>query len=446
MADLTQANRLEFQAVVLAGGEGLRLSPLTDGMSKALVPIANRPMIYYSLSMLEAAGFKEVIVVTVRSAAAKIGQYVREHYKGAIEVVIEVVDEQTNSADAIRHIRDRIKTDFMVVSCDLVADVPVSHLADIHRSHNSSLTMLLKELPEKSEEERALAAKKKERSDETAETTEFIGLDEKKQRVLHYSTSAELHDDSMNISKSFLRRCPNIVMTSRLLDSHFYIFSRWVVDLLNQKPKIASLQYDLVPFLVRRQFRSAKYLIEKAGFPESVAQQPQELAFQLTTASYNPEDHIQCYAQILKADGNFCARANTLANYLEINRELARGAVPSFKPENPRVEIPTDGTKVQFSIGKDCIVGTGLQPGDKTSIKKSVIGNHCKLGSNVKIVNSVVMDHVTIMDKCTIQNSVICNGAHIKEDAVLKDCQVGIMAIVESGEFKNESFVQESRR
>lgn len=51
-------------------------------------------------------------------------------------------------------------------------------------------------------------------------------------------------------------------------------------------------------------------------------------------------------------------------------------------------------------MGKDCLVGTGLQPGDKVTLKRgTVIGNYCKLGNNVKIINSVIMDHVTIEDK-----------------------------------------------
>ena len=47
---------MEFQAVVFAAGRGSRLTELTNDTPKALLPIANKPMIWYSLHMLDKAG------------------------------------------------------------------------------------------------------------------------------------------------------------------------------------------------------------------------------------------------------------------------------------------------------------------------------------------------------------------------------------------------------
>ena len=48
---------MEFQAIVLAGGKGTRMSDLSSNIPKCLLPIGNKPMIYYPVRMLEKAGF-----------------------------------------------------------------------------------------------------------------------------------------------------------------------------------------------------------------------------------------------------------------------------------------------------------------------------------------------------------------------------------------------------
>ncbi|KAJ6841984.1 translation initiation factor eIF-2B subunit gamma isoform X2 [Iris pallida] len=456
---------MDFQVVVLAGGESKSLSPLlSDEIPKPLLPVGNRPVLSYVLELLESSNLKDLIVVVEgENAACRVGGWISSAYVDRLHVEVAAVPEDVGTAGALRAVAHHLTAnDVLIVSGDLVSDVPPGAVAATHRRHGAAVTTLLCNAPITGPSESGSSGGKDKAKKPVRHN--IVGLDPTRQFLLLVASGAEV-DKDIRVQKNILRAVGQMEIRADLMDAHMYAFKRTILqEVLDQKNTFHSIRHDVLPYLVRTQLRSE---VLANGFNHSEDGWNGTLSSQNNLAwlsqhrviapsafhghDLGPKDSAsvpkthKCCAYIANKS-KYCARLNSIQAFSDINRDVVGEASHlsgySFSVQNNIVH-PSAELGSKTTVGPQCMLAEGSKLGDKCSVKRSVIGRHCRIGSNIKIVNSVVMNHVVIDDGCLVQGSIVCSNVQLQERVVLKDCQVGAGYVVTSGsEHKSESLAR----
>jgi mannose-1-phosphate guanylyltransferase/phosphomannomutase len=131
------------KAVVMAGGEGTRLRPLTSNQPKPMVPIAGKPCMEHIIELLREHGFEDVIV-TVAFLPQAIRSYFGNGETLGVNVEYSVEESPLGTAGSVRLTADQLDDTFLVISGDALCDFDLGKLVKFHKKRGAAVTIGLK--------------------------------------------------------------------------------------------------------------------------------------------------------------------------------------------------------------------------------------------------------------------------------------------------------------
>jgi mannose-1-phosphate guanylyltransferase/phosphomannomutase len=131
------------KAVIMAGGEGTRLRPLTSNIPKPMMPLANKPMMEHVVELLRRHGFTDIVVTL-----AFLPQAIRTYFGDGSEfgVRMRYASEETplGTAGSVRNAMAELNESFLVISGDVLTDIDLSALVEYHTENKSVATIGLR--------------------------------------------------------------------------------------------------------------------------------------------------------------------------------------------------------------------------------------------------------------------------------------------------------------
>ncbi len=140
--DLVKAERLPVRAVVMAGGYGTRLQPLTEGVPKPMLPIGDRPLLERIVRRLGEAGIHHVQLTTHHQAEA-IAAHFGDGARFGIDIRYTNEEEPLGTAGALA-LLEEAEEPILVMNGDILTAVDFSALLHFHREHRADMTVAVR--------------------------------------------------------------------------------------------------------------------------------------------------------------------------------------------------------------------------------------------------------------------------------------------------------------
>jgi mannose-1-phosphate guanylyltransferase/phosphomannomutase len=131
------------KAVVMAGGEGTRLRPLTSNQPKPMVPVVGKPCMEHIVELLRSHGMEDVIV-TVAFLPQAIRSYFGDGESLGVNIEYSVEESPLGTAGSVRLASGKLDDTFVVISGDALTDVNLQKIVDFHRERGAAVTIGLK--------------------------------------------------------------------------------------------------------------------------------------------------------------------------------------------------------------------------------------------------------------------------------------------------------------
>jgi len=390
------------QAIVIADSFNRHFTPITYETPRALLPLANKVVIDYTIEYLLEEGVHEVIVFCC-SFAEKIRTYITKKwcYEGSkfnIHCVMSSATDCLCLGDALREI-DReglIRNDFILVHGDLVSNVQLSAAIKEHKERRVN----------KKEKELVMTMLHRKVTpghvNRTADDDVYIILEKETNRILHYQKSREL--PKLVFPTSLLANRKEINIHYNLVDCNVYICSPQFAPLFTD-----NFDYQTLDDFVRGVLINEDILGDKI--------------------------HSCIVSQ------GYSSRVHDLPMYNFISLDLLNRWIYPLVPDHTthtykrnNVYVGDDVTiELDCNISDGVMIGAGSTVGTETCISRSVIGANCTIGANVSIQNSFIWDNCIVEDGARIVHTVMCTNAEVKRNACVINSIVSYNVCVGDG-------------
>jgi len=135
-----------MKAVVMAGGQGSRLRPLTINRPKPMVPLVNKPVIVHILDLLRRHGITEV-VVTLQFMADHVQDYFGDGSAMGLAVQYSIEEAPLGTAGSVKNAQAHLDDTFLVISGDAVTDFDLKAIIAYHKEQKAKATLTLYRVP-----------------------------------------------------------------------------------------------------------------------------------------------------------------------------------------------------------------------------------------------------------------------------------------------------------
>jgi translation initiation factor eIF-2B subunit gamma len=389
---------MEFNAVIFCG-DGHNLVPLTSPgesrIPKALLPIANKPLIEYVLEWCDQAPFKSVNLITDLKNEKLISEIIKKFENNRdIELrnssPIKIFTSELNNTGSILNeifpVNDIKYQDenYVILPCDFITDVPPQVFIEVYRGNsdeNIGLSIFYNNTFE-TIDKKVLKSNYTVYSDQDNGNMVLLDM---------YSKDFVKIDKFLKIRTQMLWRYPSTKVSTKLLDSFIFFMD-------SKCRKSEDIEFNKSINKIKRDLarNSWKHSISKSTI--GLFALPKNALF---------------------------ARVNNLAVYMEMNRHfLKEHARNGGNKNNNNSNNNNSSTKGSANIGVDCLVSNSSELGERTTVKRSVIGENVKIGKKCRISASVILDGVTLEDDVQLENCIIGKNVKIESKSKLVNCNV----------------------
>ena len=375
-----------MKAVVMAGGEGTRLRPLTSNRPKPLVPVLGKPIAQHIIEHLKRAGITD-IVVTLYYLGDEIRNYFGDGSEWGVNLIYVVEDSPLGTAGSVKMAEEYLKDDtFVIVSGDALTDLNIEKAVAYHREKGAEATLVLQPV-----------------SNPLEFGVVMTEGDGRIQRFLEKPSWGEVFSDTVNTGMYVLEPSVfDLMEAGKAYD--------WSQDIF---PQLLSDRRPLYGYIMNEywcdvgsldQYRQAQYemLAGKTALPISGAVRP----------------------------GNVYVGAGTeIDPSVRLNGPLAIG-------QNCRI-------KGDAVIGPDTVLGDNIQIEPGAQIVKAILWDSVYVGAGASITGCTICNGVTIKDSAKIEEgAVVGDRCHIESGATIRgSVKLWPDKVIEASSLVTESLV-----